>query len=284
VTFNFGTLTNSGETAAVLTVTYRAAVLDIVTNINGANLNNSAAWSSSGGPLDPAQTSVKIVEPDLKIEKTANINFISNGTTAIITLAISHTSASTSDAFDVVVSDVLPTGLDYVENTLDCNDGEQDPEANLCTYDAATRTIKAQWNTFTRLPANDRGIIRFTVIGNSSIPANGNVSNVANVEWSSIPGDRTTPLSFSNPPNPFATERFYDPGDPANFYNSSDTLILTPVGNGGGDDDDDGGNDGGGRGGGNPGFGAGGFLIPVTGFTPNTVTELNTASRPAYNS
>jgi len=284
VTFDFGTLTNSGETATVLTVTYRAAVLDIIANIIGADLNNSATWSSSGGPLDPAQTAIKIVEPDLKIEKTANINFISNGTTAIITLAISHTSASTIDAFDVVVSDVLPTGLDYVENTLDCNDGEQDPEVNLCAYDAATRTIKAQWNTFTRLPANDRGIVRFTVIGNASIPANGRVSNVANVEWSSIPGDRTTPLSFSNPPNPFATERFYDPGDPANFYNSNDTLILTPVGNGGGDDDDDGGNDGGGRGGGNSGFGAGGFMIPVTGFAPNTVTELSPASRTAYNS
>jgi LPXTG-site transpeptidase (sortase) family protein len=110
------------------------------------------------------------------------------------------------------------------------------------------------------------------------------VSNVANVEWTSISGDRTTPLSFSNPPNPFATERFYDPGDPANFYNSSDTLILTPVGNGDGDDGDDGGNDGGGRGGGNSSFGAGGFLIPVTGFAPNTVTELSPASRTAYNS
>ena len=30
--------------------------------------------------------------------------------------------------------------------------------------------------------------------------------------------------------------------------------------------------------------GAGGFLIPVTGFAPNRVTELNPASRPAYNS
>ena len=30
--------------------------------------------------------------------------------------------------------------------------------------------------------------------------------------------------------------------------------------------------------------GAGAFLIPVTGFAPNTVTELNPASRPAYNS
>ena len=288
VTFDFGTLTNGGQTDAVLSITYRAIVLDIAANVDGASLNNSAVWSSSAGNMGPAQTTVSILEPDLSIAKTANVTFIANGSTATFTLVISHTAASHTDAFDVVVSDVLPTGLNYVANSIDCTDGEQDPDVGSCVYDPLTRTITATWSTFTRLPANDRGIIRFDVIGTASIPANGSVTNVANVEWTSIPGDRTTPDSFSNPANPFATERYYDPGDPLNVYLASSSLTLTPVGGGGGGGDD--GEDGGGGGGSGGGrrsvsaSSAGAFLIPVTGFAPNTVTELNPASRPAYNS
>jgi LPXTG-site transpeptidase (sortase) family protein len=102
------------------------------------------------------------------------------------------------------------------------------------------------------------------------------VTNVANTEWTSLPGIKTTPQSFSTPPNPFATERHYDPVHSLNFYHSSASLTLTPLG----------GNDGGGgRSARNKNSsGAGGFLIPVTGFAPNTVTELNAASRPVYNS
>ena len=277
VTYNFGTLTNGGPTDAALTVTYRAIVLDIAANVHGVALNNSATWSSSAGNIGPVQTTVNIIEPDLTIAKTANVNFIANGSPATFTLVISHTQASNTDAFDVLVSDVLPAGLDYVPNSIDCDDGEQDPDVASCAYDAGTRTIRAQWSTFTRLPAGDRGIIRFGVVGNAGIPANGTVINTANVEWTSIPGVQTTPQSFSTPKNPFATERFYDPADPVTFYNSSSTLTLTPLGGGGG----------GGAGGGNNNSSSraatvSGFIIPVTGFAPNTVTQLNEASRLAY--
>ncbi len=278
VTYDFGTLTNAGPTDATLTVTYRAMVLDIAANVDGVALNNSAAWSSSSGSIGPVQTTVNIIEPDLTIAKTADVNFIANGSPATFTLIINHTPASNTDAFDIVVSDVLPAGLDYVANSIDCDDGEQDPDVGTCIYDVGTRTIRAQWSAFTRLPASDRGIIRFGVVGNAGIPPNGTVVNTANVEWTSIPGVQTTPQSFSTPKNPFATERFYDPADPITFYNSSSTLTLTPLGGGGG-----------GVGAGNNNSSAraatvSGFIIPVTGFAPNTVTELNTASRPVYNS
>jgi len=292
VTFDLGTLANGGQTPAALTVTYRATVLDIAANTNGTSLSNSAVWSSSAGSIGPSQTTVRIIEPNLAIAKTANVSFIANGSTATISLVISNTQSSNVDAFDVVALDELPASLDYVENSLDCDDGEQDPDVS-CAYDPTTRTIRAEWSTFTRLPASDRGIVRFDVIGNASIPANGIVTNVATVEWTSIAGDRHTPQSFSDPANPFATERFYDPADAVNFYQASASLTFTPLGGGSGpaagsgDPEDD--DDGDGRGRGNRGaastaFGAGGFLIPVTGFAPNVVTEVNAKSRPAYNS
>ena len=104
VTFDFGTLTNESQADAVLSVTYDAIVLDIPANVDGVSLNNSAAWSSSAGNMGPAQTTVNILEPHLTIEKTANVTFIANGSPATFTLVISHTPASHTDAFDVVVS------------------------------------------------------------------------------------------------------------------------------------------------------------------------------------
>jgi len=273
-TFDFGTLTNSGQTPVNLIVTYRAIVLDIAANVDGANLNNSAAWNSALGNLGPAQTTVGIVEPKLTIEKSANVSFIANGSGATFTLVVTNTAASHADSFDVVVTDVLPTGLDFVANSLDCTTGEQDPDIT-CAYDTVSRTITAEWSRFTRLPAGSRGIIRFGVVGNALIPANGNVTNVANVEWSSLPGDLTTPQSFSVPPNPFATERFYDPADVVDFYNTSASFTFTPLGSvgsgGGGRDDASTSN-----------LRSGGFLIPVTGFAPGVKTELSPASQTEY--
>jgi LPXTG-site transpeptidase (sortase) family protein len=277
VTFDFGTLINESQTDAVLSVTYRAVVLNIPANVDGASLNNSAAWSSSAGDLGPVQTTVNILEPQITIAKTANVTFIAKGSTVTFTLVISHTAESHTDAFDVAVADVLPTGLNYVANSINCTDGEQDPDLGSCVYDPLTRTIKANWSTFTLLPTGDRGIIRFDVIGNALIPSNGSVTNIANVQWTTLPGDKTIPDSFSTPANQFATERYYKPADSLNDYQSSDSLTLTPVGDGsGGGGDDD-------RGGGGSG-GASGFLIPVTGFAPNTVTVLDSASRIAYDS
>jgi LPXTG-site transpeptidase (sortase) family protein len=268
VTYNFGTLTNSGQTDATLTITYRAIVLDIAANINGNILNNSVTWNWSGGSIGPAQTTVNVVEPKLTITKTANVNFIANGSEVTFTLTVSHTQASNSDAFDVVITDVLPTGLSYVANSLDCTSGAQDPDVQ-CVFDntnPAQPTIRAEWSVFTR--NGGTGSIRFRVVGNASIPQNG-VTNIANVEWTSLPGIQRTPLSFT--PNVFSTERYYDPGDTVNIYGTRSSLRLPRLGGGGG----------GGGGNNNPPQ-VGGFLIPITGFAPNTVTALNSVARPVY--
>ena len=274
VTYNFGTLTNAGLTDATITITYRAIVLDVAVNIDGNVLNNSVTWSWTGGSIGPAQTTVTVVEPDLTISKTANVNFVANGSEVTFTLTISHTQASNSDAYDVVVTDVLPTGLSYVANTLDCTTGAQDPDIQ-CVVDntnPAQPTIRAEWSVFTR--AGGAGRIQFRVVGNANIPQNGNVTNTANVEWTSLPGDQTAPRSFT--PNVFSTERYYDPNDTVNVYGAGSSLTLTRVGTGGGG--------GGGGGNNNAANQAGGFLIPLTGFAPDTVTELNSASRPVYGS
>jgi LPXTG-site transpeptidase (sortase) family protein len=274
VTFDFGTLTNNSQSDVTVTVTYRVIVLDTLSNNDGVSLNNTALWSWTGGSIGPVQTEVTLVEPDIQIDKTSNTNSISGGSEVTFTLTISHTSASSADALDAVVTDILPTGLDFVPGTLDCTLGVQDPDVE-CVFDNSNPlqpTIRAEWSVFAL--GGGSGQIRFRVTGNASLPANGNVTNVANVEWTSMPGDQTTPDSFSDPANQYATERYYDPGDQVNLYGDSDTLTLRPPGGGGG--------------GGNPTPASspapitGSFLIPVTGYAPNVVTDLSNTPFVAY--
>jgi LPXTG-site transpeptidase (sortase) family protein len=274
VTFDFGTVTNSTGADQILTVTYRAVVLDNAGNQNGVNVNNSALVSWTGSNNPPASSTVGIVEPDLSISKTSNNTFIANGTTVTFFITIQHTAASTADAFDVVVADVLPNSLDFVAGSLDCTLGAQDPTPASCTYNAGTRTISATWDNFTRLGGT--GQIRFQAAGNANLPANGSVTNIAAVEWTSLPGDLSQPQSA----NQFSTERYYDPNDPnlINTFGASASLLLSPLGGGG-----SGTGGGGGTGGGANTPIAGGFLIPVTGFAPGVVTELM-SPQPSYSS
>lgn len=215
VTFNFGTLTNPGA-PQTLTIDYRAVVLDSAANVSGVDLDNSAVWSSSAGPLPAGITTVTIVEPDVTIAKTSSTSVVSVGSVITLTLTINHTPASETNAYDLVITDPLPVELDFVAGTLDCNAGAQ--AATTCTYIAGTRTIEGTWSNFVLGGGDGQITFDVTVL---SIPA----TNIANVAWTSLPGSPGQQNS-----NIFSTERDYDPGDPINVYGTSSTLVLGAVG------------------------------------------------------
>jgi len=95
-------------------------VLDNAENLSGVDLRNSAEWTWDGGNLSPARTTVRVVEPKLSVSKTANTSLVALGSEVTITLTIAHTSASETNAYDVVVTDTLPAELQYVPGSLDC--------------------------------------------------------------------------------------------------------------------------------------------------------------------
>lgn len=259
VTFNFGTLTNTGAPQS-LTIDYRAVVLDSAANVSGVDLDNSAVWSSSAGTLPPVSTTVTIVEPDVSILKTSSASTVSVGSVITLTLTINHTAASQTDAYDLVVTDVLPVELDFVPATLNCNVGAQ--SATTCAYTPGTRTIQATWSNFALGAGNGQITFDVTVL---AIPA----TNVADVAWTSLPG--VPPSPPGNPPgqqnaNIFSTERDYDPGSPINVYGSSSTLVLGVT-----------------AGGGSRGIPAG-ARAPDTGFAPNVKTDLSNVPLESYDS
>ncbi|MBK9927921.1 MAG: sortase [Anaerolineales bacterium] len=244
VTFDLGTLTNSSGSDQTLSFVYTAVVLDNADNVSGLTLNNSAQLILGSTPLTPVRAAVNIVEPDLSISKTANTTLVAVGSEVTITLNIQHTANSETNAYDVLVTDALPTELELVTGTLECTSGAQD--ATTCSYDTGTRTVRAIWNSFALGGGNGRVTFRVRIM---SLPPGG-VSNIANVAWTSLPGDVSTPQTS----NAFSTERDYDPASQVDVYGTSDTLVLG-VFNG---------------------------AVPATGFAPNVVTDLSKVRRENY--
>jgi len=229
ITFDFGTLTNSGTKTETITIRYSVIVLDIASNqyILGTTLSNDVIWSWSGGnSLDPTSLPiVSVVEPNLSIDKNAQPIMSPYGAPITFTIDIAHTTQSSADAFDVVVKDVLPPGLAFIVGsekfTRTSGTLLQPPVFN---YDAATTTLTFVWNQF-QLGQSAQLEFQATFVG----PAP--VENSANVEWTSleidpaIPGGSPVLLSDYNTDS---TERWYDPlsADGVDPYRVSDSVSI----------------------------------------------------------
>lgn len=243
LTFDLGTVTNTSGADQTLTFIYTAVVLDSAANVSGETLNNSVIWSSDSGTQPASSATILIVEPDLSITKTADTELVSVGSIITIALNIRHTADSEVNAYDVAVTDPLPAELELVAGTLECSSGVQD--ANVCAYDAGTRAINAVWDVFVLGGGDGRVTFQVRV---SSISSNG-VSNVANVAWTSLPGDVSQPQNG----NVFSTERDYDPASQVDVYGRSDTLVIGVFKN-----------------------------APATGFAPNVVTDISNLPKETY--
>jgi len=259
VEFDFETLRNVTLSDQTLVIEYRAVVLDSAANVSGASLENSAKWTwDEAGSLFPTTIpTLTVAEPRLSIVKTASTSVVSIGSEITITLTVQHAAGSETNAYDAVVTDVLPAELQYVPGSLECISGAQD--ANACSE--AGGTITAQWNNFARGGGDGRVTFRVAVL---ALPPGG-ITNIASVAWTSLPGDVSAPQSSINP---FSTERDYDPGSPIDIYGTSHSLVLGAPGAGSGA----------------AGAGKGEKHLPATGFAPNQVTELGNISPEVYSS
>lgn len=255
VIFNIGDIP-AQTTNTTLVIRYRVIVLDIIENQEGVTLNNSAVLTWSGGSLSSSAPNVTIVEPDLDIDKSAiPNNGVAIGTPIQFTLTINHTALSLTDAFDVVVTDILPPELEYIPCSVNYTGlAPTDPPAPAYCP-GTTSDLIFQWDVF---PLGATATITF----NARL-VNSPAANTANVAWTSLPIDpqpNGLPIQMSAH-NVFSTERWYDPADAVNIYsNSAQVLINAPGGGAASDLDADGSN--------LP------TVLPATGFAPNKVTIL----------
>lgn len=236
ITFTFGQVQNTSGSTQSLILNYQVVVLDIADNKNGVTgINNAVTWSWEGGSLSGSAAGVNIIEPDLDILKSANPNVTALGSIVTFSIQIDHTSNSAAPAYDVLVTDSIPTGLLLDPASVSITGTSGLPTATVTT---TSNTIDVFW---TRFPLGESATITFQAqfIGPSP------VINSAFVQWSSIQIDPQPILQPLSSHNIYSTERRYDPPSQTvnDYRKASEATISTPV-------------------------------LPLTGFAPGVVTVL----------
>ncbi len=205
VTWTFGTVTNSGTDDATITVRYRAVVLDSADNTRGQTLANQATWTWDAGSESASADPVTVVEPTLTVEKVFDPTVAAPDEVVNVYITVTHDASSDADAFDVVLTDALPEGLNFVSGSLALQSGLA---PDTLTYDPGTRTIRATWSSF---PQGSTAVITFKV--DLNVPDGVRVTNEAWVGWTSLPCDACDTDYALSTYNALARERSYDPPD-----------------------------------------------------------------------
>jgi LPXTG-site transpeptidase (sortase) family protein len=217
VEFTFGDLTNTGTGDAILTVRYTVVVLDSMDNKRDVPLTNNATWEWNDIPLPVGSQEVVIVEPDMTVEKSVDRTVALPGEIVTFRLEVDPSSASNQDAYDVVLSDRVPSGLIYVPGTMVFVSGVTPTSMN----DSAAPNLEFTWDIYPQ----DGGptVIEFKARVVSTISGKV-ITNTANLSWTSLPGYIGEPQT---PNNDLSTERFYDPGSDVNIYGANSSISLT---------------------------------------------------------
>lgn len=222
VTFDFGTLTNSATDSSPRSVAidYTVVVLNVAGNVSGTTLANQAVYQTGGGSTSASAPSVGVVVPLLGIAKSIDpTTGDAGGTPLTVRLTVQHAQASTIDAFNVVVTDSLPAGMSYVQGSLQVVSGQQPTSAVV-----QGSTVVA---TYDQLPLGASTVLSFQVLLNESTTPGQTVTNLAQMTYTSLPGEVLTPVS---PYNPNSTERTGNPEDPGGGVNdlaAGDDVSIT---------------------------------------------------------
>jgi LPXTG-site transpeptidase (sortase) family protein len=227
VTFDFGDITNTSGASQIMRVRYTLIVLDILANQEGDTLINNATWTWAGGSRTTNAPDVEIVEPELTIDKNATPLSVSVCGTVTFTIDLAHAAISSADAFDVVVTDQIPSGMTYNPASLVVGGTATLTSSN---YDAGTNILTLVWDV---IALGEEASVTFDAVYIGPPP----VVNVSSAEWTSLeidpatPGTPPVPVQRS-PYNPDATERWYDPAAPAgvNSYIASDSVTINAGG------------------------------------------------------
>jgi LPXTG-site transpeptidase (sortase) family protein len=235
LTLTFGTISNESEGDQFIIVRYRVKVLNSVENVRGLLLNNAAEWNWTGGNLELKAENVKVVEPELLIEKSVNPQTGMSGQELTFTLKIRHSENSNVNAYDVVLEDVIPLGLRYVPGSLTFVDGQEPTSLD----DSAAPRLQISWDVF-RLTAQETVVTYKASISN--LGPGQSATNTATLEWSSLPDSSPVPASPYNPT--LSTERTYIPDSNVDIYGASSSAVVNVP------------------------------ELPMTGFQPGVVTPL----------
>lgn len=201
LTFTLGNLQNNdGDAdAEFIVVEFNVVVTNIAASTLGTVLQNQFTVRANNQNIATSNTVfTRVVEPVLNLAKTPDaITNVDGNDMVTFTLTVSHPGgANTADAFDIVMTDVVPAGLVYRAGTFNTVAGN-------CTLSSGTVTTNDTDPTGLGLQAT----ISHMIAGEScqfsfnadlvDVDAGQVIANNANLRWTSLPGTGTAP----NPTN-----------------------------------------------------------------------------------
>jgi uncharacterized repeat protein (TIGR01451 family) len=189
VIFNLGNVqnTDNDNDLEYVEIEFDALVCNAASNQDGVALGNTFT-ASAGGALLAASNSinVNIVEPDLKLTKTASPSTVVSGGT--LSYAVTVTNTGTTQAFDVKFTDTLPTGLALVPASVAVV-GSCLPSPGI---NQAVPSV-----TCLSVPQGGAFTVKYQAVATApSCPAT--LTNKAAVTWTSLPASGT-PVGANNP-------------------------------------------------------------------------------------
>jgi len=212
VTFGYDDFNNSAGDD--LTINITTIVADVLDNQDGVNLTNllNVSWHDAQGVMYTNSTNVSttLVEPDLKIEKTVNDSVVEAGDVVTYTVNVSHTTSSTTDAYNVFINDTLPEHLTFISET---STGAVFTQAgqNLSWFYAYIPLVNDSANPV---------VISYTASVTDEVIANETLRNIVNLTWTSVNE------TFGNESH----ERFGNYTD-LDDYNETNSTVLTGASN-----------------------------------------------------
>ncbi|MEE4108935.1 MAG: hypothetical protein V2I24_06285, partial [Halieaceae bacterium] len=208
----FGTVTNSdsdNSTQELITITYRARVLNAAVNISGQARRNQATWSwqrtgDARRSVVARAPAVRILEAALRVDKTLTPDTGDSATPPVVTIELSHAPGSATDAFDLVLTDLLPPDM-FVDAGLggvDTSACAVPPDAVTVTTGAESDEIEVRWGVF---PLGSTCTLTIPTRFPVTLPAGIQLRNCAETEWESL-RDSDQPLP-APPTNTLGVER-----------------------------------------------------------------------------
>jgi uncharacterized repeat protein (TIGR01451 family)/fimbrial isopeptide formation D2 family protein len=236
LSLDFGNIQNTDTDNQVvegITIIYQVKVLNSNANTTGAKRRNGAAfsWRDANGQrqtVDVVANPVLIAEPDLKITKKFSVATGDNTTMPTVSIRVEHSSASTADAFDLFLLDILPPFMKIADNsavTVNCNNAN----TPVIPGNTPNGQIQATWDEFL---IGDVCTLEFDVDFLINVPAGLVSNNCANIEWESLSSaDETLAQSPNNTLGVERTGNASDPGQSNPYQSQScDTFKILDVG------------------------------------------------------
>ena len=221
-TFTFGNITNTATdptSPETITAVYRVVALNVSANTNNRTQSNSAKFTYTGGSAQ-GQAPATIVVPQMQVAKTIDKPTAAAGDLVTYTLTINHTAASGADAFNVALSDVVPAGVTYVPGSFVYVSGLAPTSHKRGRIDAECR--------LRQLSPGATSVLSFQAIVDDNIAAFQTVTNTASIQYTTLPGSISTPISPFNPNSVERTGNPVDPGGAANNLNALSIRVVDP--------------------------------------------------------